>query len=95
MRLLKPVLQVLLFAFAVMNLVSDLQSQSPRQTPPAAQTPAPVPPAPAAQPQPDQRPPVATPAERAEPMRRIKVKVVPGKKAKPLPTGILDKGTPA
>jgi hypothetical protein len=95
MRLIKSVFEGLLLMFAVMTLITDLQSQSPGQTPPAVQTPTPVQPSPAAQPQPVQKTPVATPAGRTEPLRRIKIKMVPGKKPKLLPTGILDKGTPA
>ena len=40
MRLIKFVFEVLLFVFVAMTLITDLQSQSPGQTPPAAQTPA-------------------------------------------------------
>ena len=95
MRLIKFVFEVLLFVFVAMTLITDLQSQSPGQTPPAAQTPAPVQPPPAAQPQPAQKTPAATPVGQTGPLRRIKIKIVPAKKPKLLPTGILDKGTPA
>lgn len=92
MRLLKFFAAFLLVA-GLMSLIAAAQSSQPK-TPPSTQTP--VQPPPAAQQQ--------SPATNATPSftpqqgqggRLRKIKIVPQKKPKALPTGILDRGTPA